>query len=83
MRETLGIVDCAYILNQGKLLVKGQPEEILENDEARKVYLGKSLGCKKGVYGKTKIISAIKTDTRDNDNASVTAGDKNVDADPP
>ena len=40
VRETLGIVDCAYILNQGKLLVKGQPEEILENDEARKVYLG-------------------------------------------
>ena len=40
VRETLGIVDCAYILNQRKLLVKGQPEEILENDEARKVYLG-------------------------------------------
>ena len=40
VRETLGIVDCAYILNDGELLVKGKPEEILEDEEARKVYLG-------------------------------------------
>jgi lipopolysaccharide export system ATP-binding protein len=40
VRETLGIVDRAYIMNEGKLLVKGSPDEILKNENARKFYLG-------------------------------------------
>lgn len=40
VRETLGIVDRAYIMGQGKLLVQGTPEEILKNEMARKHYLG-------------------------------------------
>ena len=40
VRETLGIVDRAYIMNNAKLLVSGSPEEIIENDKARKFYLG-------------------------------------------
>lgn len=40
VRETLGIVDRAYIMNEGKLLVKGAPEEILASESARKFYLG-------------------------------------------
>lgn len=40
VRETLGIVDRAYIMSEGKLLVKGTPEEILANEKARKFYLG-------------------------------------------
>ena len=40
VRETLGIVDTAYIMSQGALLVSGSPEEILHNKMARKYYLG-------------------------------------------
>ena len=40
VRETLGIVDRAYIMNSGELLVSGTPEEIINNDKARKMYLG-------------------------------------------
>jgi len=40
VRETLGIVDRAYIMNEGKLLVSGAPELILNDEGARKVYLG-------------------------------------------
>lgn len=41
VRETLGICDHAYILNDGQVLAKGEPEAILANDEVRTVYLGK------------------------------------------
>jgi lipopolysaccharide export system ATP-binding protein len=40
VRETLGIVDRAYIMNNGKLLVQGTPEEILNSETARRFYLG-------------------------------------------
>jgi len=40
VRETLGIVDRAYIMNQGELLVSGTPDEIIKNEVARKFYLG-------------------------------------------
>jgi lipopolysaccharide export system ATP-binding protein len=41
VRETLGICDHAYILNDGQVLAEGEPEAILANDDVRKVYLGK------------------------------------------
>jgi lipopolysaccharide export system ATP-binding protein len=41
VRETLGICDHAYILNEGQVLAEGRPETIIENDEVREVYLGK------------------------------------------
>ncbi len=40
VRETLGIVDRAYIMNSGELLVSGSPDEIINNERARKFYLG-------------------------------------------
>ncbi len=40
VRETLGIVDRAYIMNSGELLVDGTPEELINNERARKFYLG-------------------------------------------
>ena len=40
VRETLGIVDRAYIMNSGELLVSGTPDEIINNEQARKFYLG-------------------------------------------
>lgn len=40
VRETLDIVDHAYILNEGKVLMKGTPTQIVENEMVRRVYLG-------------------------------------------
>ena len=40
VRETLGICDHAYILNEGSVLAAGRPEEIIYNENVRKVYLG-------------------------------------------
>ncbi len=40
VRETLGICDRAYILNAGKMLTEGKPEQIIANPDVRKVYLG-------------------------------------------
>jgi lipopolysaccharide export system ATP-binding protein len=42
VRETLGICDHAYILNEGRVLAEGRPETIVANDEVREVYLGKN-----------------------------------------
>jgi len=40
VRETLEIIDKAYIVYEGKILIEGSAKELLENPEARKVYLG-------------------------------------------
>ncbi len=41
VRETLGICDRAYIMNEGEVLCSGSPSEILENEKVKEVYLGK------------------------------------------
>lgn len=40
VRETLGICDRAYIISAGHVLASGKPEQIVENDDVRRVYLG-------------------------------------------
>ena len=40
VRETLGICDHAYIINQGTVLASGHPDDIIENESVRRVYLG-------------------------------------------
>lgn len=40
VRETLGICDHAYIINSGEVLAGGVPEQIVQNDQVRQVYLG-------------------------------------------
>ena len=42
VRETLAIIDRAYLLHQGKILLSGTSEEIADNEEAKKFYLGES-----------------------------------------
>jgi lipopolysaccharide export system ATP-binding protein len=42
VRETLGICERAYIMNDGAVLASGQPEEIIYNDNVRRVYLGEN-----------------------------------------
>src|SRR6188508_3312782 len=42
VRETLGICDHAYIINEGAVLASGHPEEIVYNDSVRRVYLGEN-----------------------------------------
>ncbi len=41
VRETLGICDRAYIVNQGHVFASGVPAEIVANESVREVYLGK------------------------------------------
>jgi lipopolysaccharide export system ATP-binding protein len=40
VRETLRICDRAYIINDGAVLASGEPEELVNNERVRKVYLG-------------------------------------------
>jgi lipopolysaccharide export system ATP-binding protein len=40
VQETLRITDRAYILHEGRIVVSGTPEQIVEDDQARSVYLG-------------------------------------------
>lgn len=42
VRETLGVCDLAYILNEGKILESGTPEEIAHSRKAREIYLGEN-----------------------------------------
>ncbi|MEC9152157.1 MAG: LPS export ABC transporter ATP-binding protein [Pseudomonadota bacterium] len=41
VRETLDMVERAYILHDGRVLMQGSPAEIVDHDEVRRVYLGK------------------------------------------
>ena len=40
VRETLGICDHAFIINDGNVLAQGTPADIVENADVRRVYLG-------------------------------------------
>jgi len=40
VRETLGICNRAYIVNQGKIFTSGTPNEIVENESVKNIYLG-------------------------------------------
>ena len=42
VRETLGICDRAYIINEGAVLASGRPDEIVYNENVRRVYLGEN-----------------------------------------
>ena len=41
VRETLDIIDRAYILHEGRLLLEGEPNEIVAHEDVRRVYLGR------------------------------------------
>ncbi len=40
VRETLEIVDRAYIIHEGAVLMEGKPAEIVAHEDVRRVYLG-------------------------------------------
>ncbi len=40
VRETLGFIDRAYVLHEGRLLMEGAPQEVVANADVRRVYLG-------------------------------------------
>lgn len=40
VRETLGICERAYIVNEGKVIAEGKPQQLLSNEQVRAVYLG-------------------------------------------
>jgi lipopolysaccharide export system ATP-binding protein len=40
VRETLGLVDRAYIIHSGRVLMEGRPAEIISSADVRRLYLG-------------------------------------------
>jgi lipopolysaccharide export system ATP-binding protein len=42
VRETLGLIDRAYIIHAGEVLTHGRPEEIIGNADVRRLYLGEA-----------------------------------------
>ena len=42
VRETLDIVERAYILHDGRVLMSGTPRDVVENENVRRVYLGEN-----------------------------------------
>jgi lipopolysaccharide export system ATP-binding protein len=40
VRETLGLIDRAYIIHSGQVLTEGSPEEIVADADVRRLYLG-------------------------------------------
>ena len=40
MRETLKITDRTYVMNKGRILVVGGVDDIISNEEAKRIYLG-------------------------------------------
>ena len=40
VRETLGLIDRAYIIHSGEVLMEGTPEDIVQSEDVRRVYLG-------------------------------------------
>jgi lipopolysaccharide export system ATP-binding protein len=40
VRETLGIIDRAYIMHDGKMLMEGRPDEVVAHEDVRRFYLG-------------------------------------------
>ena len=44
VRETLSLVDRAYIIYDGQVLTHGNPQEIIANEDVRRVYLGDMFG---------------------------------------
>jgi lipopolysaccharide export system ATP-binding protein len=47
VRETLGVCDRAYIINEGCILEEGDPESIAQSNKARKIYLGEGFELNK------------------------------------
>lgn len=42
VRETLGLVDRAYVIHDGEVIIQGPPEAIANDPEAKRIYLGES-----------------------------------------
>lgn len=40
VRETLDVIDRAYIIHNGRMLMEGSPSDIVDNEDVRRVYLG-------------------------------------------
>ena len=42
VRETLGVCNKAFIVNQGKIFASGKPNDLINNEEVKEIYLGKN-----------------------------------------
>jgi lipopolysaccharide export system ATP-binding protein len=58
VRETLGVCDRAYILNEGQILEEGDPDKIARSRKAKEIYLGDgfTLGTRRRTKKKEKVV---------------------------
>ena len=45
VRETLSITDRAYLIADGRILISGTAQDLINDPEAKKIYLGENLEC--------------------------------------
>jgi lipopolysaccharide export system ATP-binding protein len=65
VRETLGVCDRAYILNEGRILEEGTPEDIARSHKARKFYLGDGFELGKGSRSKEDDPKGLNTSVQE------------------
>jgi lipopolysaccharide export system ATP-binding protein len=49
VRETLAVTDRAYIINNGRILFAGSPEQLGNDPDVRRVYLGENFNFRPGI----------------------------------
>jgi lipopolysaccharide export system ATP-binding protein len=65
VRETLGVCDRAYIINEGRILEEGSPENIARSQKAREIYLGDGFELGRGVRGRESRKEDLPSPVRD------------------
>ena len=69
VRDCLGIVDRAYILHDGKVLMEGDPKAIVNHEDVRRVYLGEGFSLveasaeRRNVAGENRGAGGVKAQT--------------------
>jgi lipopolysaccharide export system ATP-binding protein len=58
VRETLSIIDRAYVIHGGQILVEGGPQEIVRNERVRQVFLGENFALGEAPVERSPIISS-------------------------
>jgi len=65
VRETLGVCNRAYILNEGRILEEGTPEDIAGSQKAREIYLGDGFELERGGRSKEDEKKDVSTSVQD------------------
>ncbi len=72
VRETLGLTDRAYIVYAGQILTEGSPEEIVNDPDVRRLYLGEEFRSLAQICNpSSRVHQAVERDKQESDQLSV------------